>query len=320
VDQAGAVGAPAAATAASPAVPPVVLITTVTLIATIAALVSGVIVLMLFLLEWLKPGFTNDALLMKNLTFLFGHLLVNLTLYLGVAMLYEVMPAYCGRPWKTVGYVALAWNCVLLLVIFAFFHHLYMDFVQLRAFQVAGQIASYLTSVPAAVATILGLFALVFGSNMRWTLASRLLFLGVLGWVIGGIGAVIDSTIAVNLRFHNTLWVPAHFHTYYLMGVVLMIMGVVYHICQETAPLPESPGRSKLILTLLCVGGYGFLLMFYYAGAHSVPRRYANYPNLLPQGVTAAQIASVFVVIFLAGLLLYIWETGLRWRKAFSAP
>jgi cytochrome c oxidase subunit 1 len=305
---------------AEPAVPPVVLISTVTLIAVTAALVSGVIVLVLSSVEWLKPGFTNDALLMKNLTFLFGHLLVNLTLYLGVAMLYEVMPAYCGRPWKTASYVALAWNCVLVLVMFAFAHHLYMDFVQVRALQVAGQIASYLTSVPAAVATILGLFALMFGSQMRWTLASRLLFLGVLGWVIGGIGAVIDSTIVVNLRYHNTLWVPAHFHTYYLMGVVLMIMGVVYHICQEKAQLPENPGRSKLILTLLCVGGYGFLLMFYYAGAHSVPRRYATYPDLLPQGVTAAQIAAVFVVIFLVGLLLYIWETGRRWRKAFSAP
>lgn len=303
-----------------PAVPPIALISTVTLIAMIAALVAGVIVLVLFVLEKVKPGFINDALLVKNLTFLFGHLLVNLTLYLGVAMLYEVMPNYCGRPWKTASYVALAWNGVLLLVIFAFFHHLYMDFVQLRAFQVAGQIASYLTSVPAAVATILGLFALVYGSNMRWTLASRLLFLGVLGWVIGGIGAVIDSTIIVNLRYHNTLWVPAHFHTYYLMGVVLMIMGAVYHICQEIAPAPENPARSKLILTLLCVGGYGFLLMFYYAGAHSVPRRYAVYPDLLPQGVTSAQVAAIFVAIFLGGLLLYLWETGKRWRKALAAP
>jgi cytochrome c oxidase subunit 1 len=303
-----------------PAVPPIVLISTVTLIATIAALVAGVIVLVLFVMEKIKPGFVNDALLMKNLTFLFGHLLVNLTLYLGVAMLYEVMPSYCGRPWKTASYVALAWNCVLLLVIFAFLHHLYMDFVQLRALQVVGQIASYLTSVPAAVATIFGLFALVFGSNLRWTLGSRLLFLGVLGWVIGGIGAVIDSTIVVNLRYHNTLWVPAHFHTYYLMGVVLMILGMVYHICQEIAPLPENPGRSKLILTLLCLGGYGFLLMFYYAGAHSVPRRYATYPDLLPQGVASAQVASGFIVVFLAGLLLYLWETGKRWRKALFAP
>lgn len=303
-----------------PEVPPVVIITTVTLIAMVAALISAVIVLVLFLMEWLKPGFTNDALLMKNLTFFFGHLLVNLTLYLGVAVLYELMPAYCGRPWKTTRYVALAWNAVLLLVILAFMHHLYMDFVQLHAFQVIGQISSYLTSVPAAVVTILGLLALVYGAKVRWTLASLLLFLGVVGWVIGGIGAVIDSTIVANLRYHNTLWVPAHFHTYYLMGVVLMLMGAVFHVCQELAPLPENPGRTRLTIVLLCLGGYGFLMTFYYAGAHSVPRRYSSYPELLSKGVTAAQVSTFCIVLFLAGLVLYLWETGKRWRKAWLLP
>ena len=266
-----------------------------------------------------KSGFTNDALLMKNLTFFFGHLLVNIT-YLGVAILYELMPGYCGRPWKTNRNVAIAWNMVLLLVIFAFFHHLYMDFVQLRAFQVIGQITSYLQSVPAAVVTIFGLLALVYRANVRWTLGSLLLFLGVLGWVIGGIGAVIDSTIVANLRFHNMLWVPAHFHTYYLMGVVLMIMGAVYHICQELAPLPENPQRTKVTVALLSVGGYGFLLMFYYAGAHSVPRRYADYPEILAKGTTSAQVSTFFIVLFLAGLALYLWETGKRWRKALFLP
>ena len=299
--------------------PPIILISTVSLIAVLAALVSGVIVLVLFVTEWLKQGFANDALLMKNLTFLFGHLLVNITLYLGVAMLYELMPGYCGRPWKTKGYVAVAWNAVLLLVIVAYFHHLYMDFVQIRTFQMIGQVASYLTSVPAAVASIFGLLALVYGAQVRWTIGSALLFLGVLGWAIGGIGAVIDSTVAANVRFHNTLWVPAHFHTYYLMGVVLMIMGAVYHICQEASPLPERSGLTRLTAALLCLGGYGFVLMFYHGGAHSVPRRYATYPAEVAHGAGLAKVASVFIVIFLVGLVLYVWETGRRWRRGFSS-
>ena len=123
------------------------------------------------------------------------------------------------------GGIALAWNAVLILVIFAYFHHLYMDFVQIRWFQVAGQITSYLSSLPAAVMSIYGTLVIVYRAEIKWTLVPLLLFLGVLGWTIGGIGAVIDSTVAVNLLFHNTLWVPAHFHSYFLMGVVLMIMG-----------------------------------------------------------------------------------------------
>jgi cytochrome c oxidase subunit I len=75
----------------------------------------------------------------------------------------------------------------------------------------AGQLASYLISVPAAVFTIFSTPTFVAGSKMRWQLASVLLYLGVMGWAIGGVAAVIDSTVMVNSRFHDTLWVPAHF-------------------------------------------------------------------------------------------------------------
>ena len=108
-----------------------------------------------------RRGFTNDALLIKNLTFYFGHMLVNITMYFGVAMVYEVMPAYTGRPWKTNTLVAASWNLVLLLVMFAYLHHLYMDFAQPQWLQVAGQLSSYLISVPAAVVTIFSTLALV---------------------------------------------------------------------------------------------------------------------------------------------------------------
>src|SRR6185436_19359821 len=217
----------------TPEVPPIIIIATVSVIGVLAGLVAAVVILTLVALEQLTSGFTNDALLIKNLTFYFGHMLVNITMYFGVAMVYELMPAYTGRPWKTNTLVAMSWNLVLLLVMFAYLHHLYMDFAQPQWLQVTGQVSSYLISVPAAVVTIFSTLALVHGSNMRWKLPSVMLYLGVMGRAIGGVAAVIDSTVAVNTRFHNTLWVPAHFHTYYVMGVVLMILGTVFHLVTE---------------------------------------------------------------------------------------
>jgi cytochrome c oxidase subunit I len=303
-----------------PEVPPIIPIATVSLIGVLAGLVAAVVILVLLAIERLgSGGFTNDALLLKNLTFYFGHMLVNITMYYGVAMVYELMPAYGERPWKTNRLVALAWNAVLFLVMFAYFHHLYMDFVQPRWLQFVGQISSYLISVPAAVVTIFSALVLVYGARMRWTLASLLLYLGVMGWAIGGVAAVIDSTVSVNFRFHNTLWVPAHFHSYYLMGVVLMILGFAYHFCQESAPLPERPGLTRLIVALLVLGGYGFLLAFYLGGAASVPRRFATYPAEVARGVTYARVALAFIAVLLVGALLYIWETGRRCLRALSA-
>lgn len=298
-----------------PAVPPSVLIITVSLIACVAGLLSGVIVLVLFFVQ-LLAGTVNDALLMKNLTFFFGHTLVNITLYLGVALVYEVLPMYAGRPWKNNRVVSISWNCVLLIVLFAYFHHLYMDFVQPGVLQTIGQIASYSSAIPAAVVTIFGALLLVYHARMRWNLASILMFLGLAGWAIGGVGAVIDSTITANLRLHNTLWVPAHFHTYFLAGVVFMVVGYFYHRCQEMAELPESPGLQKTAIALMVIGAYGVFAMFYFAGAWSIPRRYAVYPAELAFGASYAAGGAAFAVIFLLGFILYLAETGKRWLRA----
>jgi cytochrome c oxidase subunit I len=314
-----ALGWPYMAGKSEPEVPPLVIISTVSFISVLAGLVAAVVILVLLAVEKLLGGAANDALLMKNLTFYFGHVLVNITLYLGVAMVYEILPGYAGRPWKSNRLVAFSWNVVLGLVMFAYLHHLYMDFVQPRWLQVLGQVSSYLISIPAAVVTIFSTLVLVYGARMRWTLASVLMYLGVMGWAIGGVAAVIDSTVAVNSRFHNTLWVPAHFHTYFLMGVVLMILGTVFHLATALTGVPESPGRTRLILGSLTLGGYGFLLMFYLAGASAVPRRYASYPAEVIQGVTYARVSLAFIAVLLVGLLLYLWETGRRCLKALSA-
>jgi cytochrome c oxidase subunit 1 len=299
-----------------PQIPPVILITTVSLIVGVAGFVAAVIVIALFGARAL--GVNVDPLLMKNLTFFFGHILVNITMYLGVAMVYELLPIYAGRPWQTNRVVAAAWGAVLFLILFAYFHHLYMDFAQPTWVQKFGQICSYLLSVPAGVVSIFGTLALVYASKTRWTLASALFFLGIMGWGIGGIAAVIDSTVEVNFHYHNTLWVPAHFHTYYLMGVVLIILGFIDHAGKELSGLEEKASRSKLTVALLLLGGYGFLAMFYWGGANSVPRRYATYPQEVMQGTLYARVAVGFVTILLCGILLYLWETGKRCLKALS--
>jgi cytochrome c oxidase subunit 1 len=299
-----------------PSVPPVVIIATVSCIAVLAGLVAAVVLLVLVATEMIGRGAPSDALLMKNLTFYFGHLLVNITMYFGVGVVYEMMPTYTGRPWKTNTLVVVSWNAVLALVMFAYFHHLYMDFAQPRWLQVLGQVSSYLISIPAAVVTIFSALVLVYRSQTKWTLAPLLLYLGVMGWAVGGVAAVIDSTIAVNEQFHNTLWVPAHFHTYYLMGVVLMILGAVYHLATTLTPEPENVRRSRLLATHLVVGGYGFVLAFYLAGAFSVPRRYAAYPADLTLGPLFANIALLFIVVLFGGLVLYLLDTGRRCLRA----
>ncbi len=298
-------------------IPPVVMVGTVCGISGVIALIAAVIMLALMLMHRFS-GSMVDPLLVKNLTFFFGHTLVNLAMYQGIGFLYDKLPHYTGQPWKTSTPMVLAWNVVLFLLLAAYGHHLYMDFSQPRWLQVLGQVASYGVSIPAAVVTLLGTLAQVHRRQVRWTIASSLMFWGTMGWAIGGVAAVLDSTIAFNFRFHNTLWVPAHFHTYLLGGIVFIVLGFVSHVLYELTGKTETNGKRRAILSMLLLGGYGFVMMFYLSGASGVPRRYAVYPFESQIGTTLALVAMLFIVMIVIGVLLFLTVIGPQWRAALG--
>ncbi|MDH4224459.1 MAG: cbb3-type cytochrome c oxidase subunit I [Deltaproteobacteria bacterium] len=304
----------------SEAVPPLVLVAAINLLAGALTTVVGAVMLVLYLFQWMEPTVSLDALLMKNMVFLFGHTLVNITLYFGIAAIYELFPKYSGRPWVTNRVVALSWNVTFVLVMLVFFHHLYMDFANNIALHYIGQVGSYLSAIPATVVTVFGVLAQINRSGIRWSFVPLTFTLGVMGWIIGGFAAIVDTTIAINLTFHNTQWVPAHFHTYFLLGFAVMLFGIFYHLLE-----PEAEKLAKTSLAAILVGGYGFVTMFYLGGVNSVPRRFSGYEavqtgTIAQTGHDLAVYAVGFAAILLVGVLLYyaavFRRIGAAWNRA----
>lgn len=297
--------------------PPFILISMITLVGVVTCLLVAVLLMALYFAEYFSKGnFVNDALLMKNLTYFFGHTIANEMLYLGLAVIYELFSEVGGKPkWKTTWYVALAWNFTLIFILTAFFHHLYMDFVQPEGYQIAGQIASYLASLPAAAVTVFSVWVAVYRVKIKWTLTNLLFFVGVAGWVIGGFGAVIDATISNNIVLHNTQWVPAHFHTYNILGNVLFSLGFFYWFSIQFTDKRVSEKLSRLILSLLIIGGAGFLLAFYIGGADSIPRRFSNYPAEFTTARILANIGAVFATVYLIPILILFYNISKRCLK-----
>jgi cytochrome c oxidase subunit 1 len=287
--------------------PPQAIGATVVSIAGVVASAVGTTMVMALLVRSYDTGMRIDALWAKNLTYFFGHTLANLIIYLAAGAVYVLVPRYTGRPWRTTVPLVVGWLATLFLVLTVYSHHLYMDMVQPRALEYISSAGSFASAIPVAVVTIFTGMMLVWGSGYRWTLASRLLYLGFAGWAIGGVGAVIDSVLPVNARFHNTLWVPGHFHTYLLVGVMFWVFAFVAHLLERAAEQPAAPLASRLAPGLMVVGGYGLVALWFISGALGIPRRYAVHP---PGTSGYSLAASVFAMIFAVGFLVLLAEFG----------
>lgn len=255
-----------------------------------------------------------DTLFAKNFLFLFGHTLANLNIYLAAALVYAQLPLYTGREWKTTWPVVLALNAVIIMVLLPYFHHLYQDFAQPLPFHVLGQIGSYGVAIPAFLVTILGGLSLIYRSGFRWSVPSILIAFGFWGWTFGGMGAVLDSTIWINQVMHNTLWVPAHFHSYYMLGAVAFAWAYLYHITSELSGVQETR-LSRTMAWMYGIGGAAFLVTFFLSGAKSVPRRYAVH---IPEWQVLAQITVPLVIVLGVGIGWLAIEMLARLRSAWK--
>lgn len=304
--------------------PPIVMITTISLVPGLIAFIAGAVFLIMNLLQYFEPTLAFDPLLLKNMAFFFGHTLVNITLYCCLGWVYALLPEFTGREWKTNKVLVYSWNATFFFILFAYFHHLYMDFVQPLPFQYAGQIASFLSAIPATAITMFGVITQLYHSKIKWGIVPLTFLLGVAGWAIGGFAAVVDSTIAVNTVLHNTLWVPAHFHTYMLGGVVLFILGFLFYLSHAKEE-QEKDKTAKFGFWLFVVGVHGFIATFYSGGLRSIPRRYNDYSGIPVEtthamGAFLARLAIIGIVLLLIGLVLMYISILIKLGKRKNAP
>lgn len=300
--------------------PAPILIASVCTVAGVLGTLFGAATLMMYLFKWLAPATNFDPLLLKNTMFMFGHTIVNVAMYCGVCAVYTILPSYTRRAWGVNRITAIAWNATLLFILVAYFHHLYMDFAQPKALHYIGQIASYGSAIPATAVTAFGVASQLYRSGLRWSFTPLAFTAAIVGWLIGGVAAVLDSTILINRTFHNTLWVPGHFHTYFLLGFVLMLLGFVHHVVRSRAERVAGAGLATML-----AGGYGFVAMFLLAGIHSVPRRYASYSaipleSVATSGTKLAVYGAGFASLFLLGALLFFASLASRQRGAMEGP
>src|SRR5699024_764179 len=151
----------------------VVASTMVTIVNT-TGLIAGAMVIIMNIINVINPSFTFDSLLAKNLTYAFGHIFANSTIYMGVIAVYEILSRKTNRPWKAIRPFLIAWTMSTVLTMLVYPHHLLMDTIMPNWILILGQILSFMNGLPVLVITAYGALMIVYKSGIKWDIGSKL--------------------------------------------------------------------------------------------------------------------------------------------------
>src|SRR5690625_2232494 len=294
--------------------PSTVVASTMVVIVNAAALISGTIVIIVNIITVINPSFTFDPLLAKNLTFAFGHILANSTIYMAVIAVYEILSRSTKRTWTANKGFLIAWTMSTVFTMLVYPHHLLQDTVMPTWALLMGQILSFANGLPVLVVTAYGALMIVYKSKIKWDMASALIFVSMFGWTAGVIPAILDSSIIINHVMHNTKWVPGHFHMYMGLGVVAMIFGFMYYLVKNDVGLKSNPlDRVAYVLYIISIMGvsFGFLT----SGSLSTPRKFAEHFEQWQAPAIFGGISGILLIISIAVFLIHFIRYLLNNKK-----
>src|SRR5699024_7677071 len=141
-------------------------------------------------------------------------------------------------------------------------------------------------------------------------------FVGMLFFIPGGAGGIINSSYQLNQMVHNTWWVTGHFHITVGAAVVMTFFAVSYWLIPVLTKrvFTKQLNRLAIIQTILWIIGMILMaIVMHFAGLKGAPRRTAHSTygdhELALSWFSYGQVIGIGgVILFIAiVLLLYIW-------------